>query len=99
VVVFIDDISIYSKSREEHLWIVLSILRKHQHFAKFKKCEFWLDNVAFLGHVVTKEGIAVDPSKVEAVANWVRLLNAHKVRSFLGLVATIGDLLKDFLGW
>jgi hypothetical protein len=88
VVVFIDDILIYSKSQEEHvehLRIVLSILRKHQLFAKFKKCEFWLDNVAFLGHVVTKEGIAVDPGKVEAVVNWVRPSNAHEVRSFLGL--------------
>jgi hypothetical protein len=60
VVVFIDDILIYSKSRkehEEHLRTVLSILRKHQLFAKFKKCEFWLDNVAFLRHIITKEEI------------------------------------------
>jgi hypothetical protein len=82
VVVFIDDILIYSKSREEHeehLQTVLSVLRKQQLFAKFKKCEFWLDNVAFLGHVVTKEGIAVDLGKVEAVVNWVRPTNAHEV--------------------
>jgi hypothetical protein len=56
------------------------------HYAKFKKCEFWLDKVAFLGHVVTKDGIAVDLGKVEAVVNWVRPSNAHEVRSFLGLV-------------
>ena len=63
VVVFINDILIYSKSQEEHeehLRIMLSILGKYQLFAKFKKCEFWLDNVAFLGHIVTKEGIPVD---------------------------------------
>jgi hypothetical protein len=72
VVVFIDDILIYSKSREEHeehLSMVLSILRKHKLFAKFKKCEFWLEEVTFLMHVISKEGISVDPSKVEAVVN------------------------------
>ena len=63
---------------------MLSILRKHQFFAKFKKYEFWLDNVAFLGYVVSKEGITMDLGKVEAVVNWVRPLNAHEVRSFLG---------------
>jgi hypothetical protein len=99
VVVFIDDILIYSKSQEEHvehLRIVLSILRKHQLFAKFKKCEFWLDNVAFLGHVVTKEGIAVDPGKVEAVVNWVRPSNAHEVRSFLGLAGYYRRFVEGF---
>ena len=88
VVVFINDILIHSKSWEEHkehLQTVLNVLRKHQLFVKFKKCEFWLDKVAFLGHVVTREGIAVDPGKVEAVVNWVRPSNAHEVRSFLGL--------------
>ena len=77
VVVFIDDILIYSKSREEHeehLRIVLSVLRKHQLFAKFKKCKFWLHNVAFLGRVVTKEGIVVDPGMVEVVINWVSVV-------------------------
>jgi hypothetical protein len=99
VVVFIDDILIYSKSQEEHeeqLRTVLSILRKHQLFAKFKKCEFWLDNVAFLGHVVTKEGIAVDPGKVEAVVNWVRPTNAHEVRSFLGLAGYYRRFVEGF---
>jgi hypothetical protein len=99
VVVFIDDILIYSKSQEEHeehLRTVLSVLRKHQLFAKFKKCEFWLDNVAFLGHVVTKEGIAVDPGKVEAVVNWVRPTNAHEVRSFLGLAGYYRRFVEGF---
>jgi hypothetical protein len=99
VVVFIDDILIYSKSREEHeehLRIVLSILRKHQLFAKFKKCEFWLDKVAFLGHVVTKEGIAVDPGKMEVVVNWVRPSNAHEVQSFLGLAGYYRRFVEGF---
>ena len=72
VVVFIDDILIYSKSKEEHaehLRIVLQRLRDHQLYAKFSKCEFWLEEVQFLGHVLSAEGIAVDPSKVEEVLN------------------------------
>jgi hypothetical protein len=72
VVIFIDDILIYSKSLEEHaehLKLVLEKLREHQVFAKFSKCEFWLDSVSFLGHVVLKEGIKVDPAKIEAVTS------------------------------
>ena len=72
VVVFIDDILIYSKSKEEHaehLRIVLQRLRDHKLYAKFSKCAFWLEEVQFLGHVLSTEGIAVDPSKVEEVLN------------------------------
>ena len=72
VVVFIDDILIYSKSAEEHeqhLRVVLKKLREHKLYAKFSKCEFWLEKVAFLGHILTAEGVAVDPEKVEAVSN------------------------------
>ena len=99
MVVFIDDILIYSKSREgheEHLRTVLSVLRKHQFFVKFKKCEFWLDNVTFLRYVVTKEGIAVDPGKVEAVVNWVRPSNAHEVQSFLGFAGYYKRFIEGF---
>ena len=72
VVVFIDDILVYSKTREEHerhLGIVLQTLRDKQLYAKLKKCEFWLDKVSFLGHVVTKDGISIDLGKVDVVSN------------------------------
>ena len=72
VVVFIDDILMFSKNDEEHaqhLRIVLTRLREHKMYAKFSKCEFWLDQVQFLGHVLTSEGISVDPSKVQDVLN------------------------------
>jgi len=88
VVVFIDDILIYSSSREEHeqhLRSVLHTLKNNQLYAKFSKCEFWLDLVAFLGHVVSAEGIKVNPKKIEAVQNWPRPNSATEMRSFLGL--------------
>ncbi|GKC58012.1 putative reverse transcriptase domain-containing protein, partial [Tanacetum coccineum] len=75
VVVFIDDILVYSKSKEEHeqhLRAVLGVLREKKLYAKFSKCEFWLERVSFLGHVVFVKGIEVDPAKVEAVTNWPR---------------------------
>ena len=70
---FIDDILIYSRTKaeyEKHLRLVLQTLREHQLYGKFSKCEFWLQEVRFLGHVVSKDRIAVDPSKVEAVLDW-----------------------------
>ena len=73
VIVFIDDILVYSRSElehEGHLGLVLQTLRRHQLYAKFNKCEFWLSRVGFLGHVVSADGIYVDPQKVEAVENW-----------------------------
>ena len=73
VVVFIDDILVYSRDEEEHaehLRIVLQILREKQLYAKFNKCEFWLREVGFLGHIVSAEGIRVDPSKISAIVNW-----------------------------
>ncbi|EOY19707.1 Retrotransposon protein [Theobroma cacao] len=99
VVVFIDDILIYSKSREEHeqhLKIVLQILREHRLYAKFSKCEFWLESVAFLGHVVSKEGIQVDTKKIEAVEKWPRPTSVTEIRSFVGLAGYYRRFLKDF---
>ena len=78
MIVFIDDILAYSKSKkehEEHLRMVLEMLREKKLYAKFSKCEFWLDAVSFLGHVVSKDGVMVDPSKIETVKNWVRPTN------------------------
>ena len=98
VIVFIDDILVYSHSmmeHAEHLRIVLNLLKDKELYAKFKKCEFWLEKVAFLGHVVSKDGILVDPSKVEAVSNWARPITVTEVRSFLGLAVITGYLLKD----
>ncbi|GJR44956.1 putative reverse transcriptase domain-containing protein [Tanacetum coccineum] len=88
VIVFIDDILIYSKMKEEHevhLKLVLELLRKDKLYAKFSKCEFWLQEVHFLGHVVNQSGIHVDPSKIEAVKNWKALTTPSEIQSFLGL--------------
>ncbi|GJW47289.1 putative reverse transcriptase domain-containing protein [Tanacetum coccineum] len=88
VIVFIDDILIYSKSEEEHevhLKTILDLLQKEKLYAKFSKCEFWLQEVQFLGHVVNRDGIHVDPSKVESVKNWKTPESSTEIRSFLGL--------------
>ena len=89
VIVFFDDILIYSKSQEEHeehLRIVLQILREGKLHAKLKKCEFWLNQVVFLGHVISKDGITMDPNKIEVMVIWDRPTNVSEVRSFLVLV-------------
>jgi hypothetical protein len=88
VVVFIDDILIFSKTeeeREKHLRLVLEKLRSNQLYAKFSKCEFCLTEVAFLGHVISAGGVSVDPSKLEDVLNWMPPTNVSEIRSFLGL--------------
>ncbi|KAA0066451.1 ty3-gypsy retrotransposon protein [Cucumis melo var. makuwa] len=88
VIVFIDDILIYSKTEaehEEHLHQVLETLRANKLYAKFSKCEFWVRKVTFLGHVVSSEGVSVDPAKIEAMTNWPRPSIVSEIRSFLGL--------------
>jgi hypothetical protein len=98
VVVFIDDILIYSKSVEEHeqhLRVVLEKLRAHKLYAKFSKCEFWLEKVAFLGHILTAE-VAVDLEKVEAVSNWQQPTNVGEIRSFLGLAGYYWRFIERF---
>jgi ribonuclease HI len=99
VVVFIDDILIYSKSaaeHEQHLRVVLEKLRTHRLYAKFSKCEFWLEKVAFLGHILTAEGVSVDPEKVEAVSNWRQPTNVGEIRSFLGLAGYYRRFIEGF---
>ena len=99
VVVFINDILVYSKDsqdHEQHLRMVLQILREKKLFAKLSKCEFWLKEVSFLGHIVSVEGIRVDPAKIEAIMNWKPPRNVTKVRSFLGLVGYYRRFVKEF---
>jgi hypothetical protein len=99
VVVFIDDILVYSKStedHEQHLRVLLQRLRDHQLYAKFSKCEFWISEVLFLGHVISSEGIVVDPSKVRDVLDWEPPKSVHQVRSFLGLVAYYRRFILNF---
>ncbi|GKC66988.1 putative reverse transcriptase domain-containing protein [Tanacetum coccineum] len=99
VIVFIDDILIYSKTREEyveHLRLVLELLKKEKLYAKFSKCEFWLREVQFLGHVINGNGIHVDPSKIESVNNWEAPRTLTEVRLFLGLAGYYRRFIKDF---
>nr|KAJ0192365.1 hypothetical protein LSAT_V11C800454700 [Lactuca sativa] len=99
VIVFIDDILIYSKSKadhEQHLRLTLSLLRNEKLFAKFSKCEFWLREVQFLGHVVNEQGIKVDPAKIEAIEKWEPPRTPLEVRSFLGLAGYYRRFIQDF---
>ncbi|GJZ51018.1 reverse transcriptase domain-containing protein, partial [Tanacetum coccineum] len=99
VIVFIDDILIYSKTREEHvehLRLVLELLKKEKLYAKFSKCEFWLREVRFLRHVINGNGIHVDPSKIKAVKNWKAPRTPTEVRSFLGLAGYYCRFIENF---
>ncbi|GJT11674.1 putative reverse transcriptase domain-containing protein, partial [Tanacetum coccineum] len=99
VIVFIDDILIYSKSEEEHevhLKTILDLLKTEMLYAKFSKCEFWLKEVQFLGHVVNRDGIHVDPSKVESVKNWKTPESPTEIRSFLGLAGYYRRFIENF---
>ena len=99
VMVFIDDILMYSNDREDHdthFRVVLETLRKEQLYAKLSKCEFWLREVSFLGHIVSKEGILVDPKKIEVIIEWKPPRNVTEVRSFLGLAGYYKRFVKGF---
>ncbi|XP_074291345.1 putative mitochondrial protein AtMg00860 [Silene latifolia] len=90
---------VYSKTNEEHekhLRLVLQLLRDNQLYVKLSQCEFWLENIAFLSHVVSKEGVFVDLSKIEAVSKWKPPKNVVKVRSFLGLTGYYRRFVNDF---
>ena len=99
VIVFINDILVYSgspKEHSEHLRIVLQTLREWQLYAKLSKCQFWLDKVAFLGHVISAEGVSVDPHKIEFVVSWKSPKNVSEVRSFLGLAGYYKKFVEGF---
>ncbi|CAN6459010.1 unnamed protein product [Victoria cruziana] len=99
VIVFIDDILMYSPDREthsHHLHIVLEALRKHNMYGKFSKSKFWLEQVVFLGHVISAEGVAVDPSKIEAVVDWPKPTIVSEIRGFLGLAGYYRMFVQGF---
>jgi hypothetical protein len=99
IVVFINDILIYSKTEEDHadhIRVVLQQVRDHRLYAKFSKCEFWLDSVNFLGHTISSKGISVDPTKVQEVMDWKPPTSVHQIRSFLGLAGYYRRFIPDF---
>ncbi|GKE93601.1 putative reverse transcriptase domain-containing protein, partial [Tanacetum coccineum] len=99
VIVFIDDILIYSKTKEEHsehLKIILDLLKKEKLYAKFSKCDFWLESVQFLGHVINREGVHVDPAKIEAIKNWPVPTSPTEVRQFMGLAGYYRRFIEGF---
>ena len=99
VVVFIDDILVYSKDAQEHekhLRIVLEMLREKRLYAKLSKCDIWLKEVSFLGYIVSAEGIRVDPTKIEVIVNLKPPRSVIEVRSFLGLAGYYRKFVKGF---
>jgi hypothetical protein len=99
VVVFIDDIPVYSRSEEEHaghLHVVLQPLREHHLYAKLSKCDFWLKEIKFLGHTISQAGIVVDPDKVQEVMNWKPPTTVRQIQSFLGLAGYYQRFIPDF---
>ncbi|GJY21425.1 reverse transcriptase domain-containing protein [Tanacetum coccineum] len=99
IIVFIDDILIYSKDEEEHgkhLKIILELLKEEKLYAKFSKCDFWLDSVQFLGHVIDRSGVHVDPAKIEAIKSWTAPMTPTEVRQFLRLVGYYRRFIEGF---
>jgi hypothetical protein len=95
VMVFIDDILVYSRCKEDHIHLVLQKLRDYRLYAKLRKCEFWLKQVIFLGHIISKGGISVDPSKIQDVLSWNAPTSVGDIRRFLGLAGYY----RRFIEW
>jgi hypothetical protein len=96
IVVFIDDILIYSKMLEKHLRKALERVRREQLYAKLNKCNFWLDNLSFLGHMISEEGVVVNSEKVKVVVEWTRPINMFEIQSFLGLPGYYRHFIEGF---
>ncbi|GKF69311.1 putative reverse transcriptase domain-containing protein, partial [Tanacetum coccineum] len=99
VILFIDDILIYSKSKkehEEHLRQILKLLKKEELYAKFSKCELWISKVQFLGHVIDCRGIHVDPAKIESIKDWTSSKTPTEIRQFLGLAGYYRRFIEGF---
>jgi hypothetical protein len=98
VMVFIENILVYSRSEEEHEehpYLILQKLRDHRLYARLNKCEFWLKQVAFLGHIISKGGISVDPSKIQDVLSWNASASVDDIQGFIGLTSYYRRVLED----
>jgi hypothetical protein len=99
VLVFVDDILVYSKTKEEHeehLRMVLQVLREHQIYAKFSKCDFFQKEIQYLGHIISTEGVEVDLEKIKAIMDWPTPRNVTEVRYFMGLVGYYKRFIRGF---
>jgi hypothetical protein len=99
VIVFLDNVLVYSKTEEEHeqhLRMVLQVLREHQLYAKLSKCSFYQRWIHYLGHIISEEGITVDPEKVQAIREWPMPRNVAEVRSFMGLAGYYSRFIAGF---
>jgi hypothetical protein len=99
ILIFIDDILIYSKSEEEHehhLKIVLQTLREHKLYAKFNKCDFYQRKIQYLGHLISEDGIAVDPENIKYIMEWIVPKNVTDIQSFMGITGYYRQFIKGF---
>jgi hypothetical protein len=99
VIIFLDEIMVYSRTEEEHeqhLRMVLQVLRENQLYAKLSKCSFYQERIHYLGHIISKDGIAVDPENIEAIKEWLAPRNIMEVISFMGLASYYRRFITGF---